>query len=52
MKTFLNDLIHNNFPFQRVKYAVGYGSGVFKQANYGSQQKCVIDMLLFVDDSR
>lgn len=52
MKPFLNQLIKNHFPHQHIKYAVGYGSGVFKQANYGPQQKCVIDMLLFVDDSR
>jgi hypothetical protein len=34
MKDFLGHLVKNNFPAHRIKYAFGYGSSVFKQANY------------------
>ena len=50
MRDLLTRLVVEHFPRQNVKYAVGYGSAVFKQANYGDE-KCVIDMLLMVDNT-
>ncbi len=52
MKNFLNTLVKHNFPAVRVKYAFGYGSAVFKQANYHLDDKDqVIDCILIVDDT-
>ena len=34
MKDFLKTIVKHNFPQERVKFALGYGSAVFKQANY------------------
>ena len=52
MKPLLTNLVHNHFPKEHVKYAIGYGSSVFKQANYQQDNKDqVIDMLLIVDDT-
>ena len=47
MRVLLNSLVTSHFP--QVRFAVGYGSAVFKQANYDAPN-LVIDMLLVVDD--
>jgi Phosphatidate cytidylyltransferase, mitochondrial len=53
MKEFLSTLVHKNFPSQHIKYAFGYGSAVFKQANYHQADKQqVIDAILIVDDTQ
>lgn len=49
MKFLLENLVKKCFP--PVKFAVGYGSAVFKQANYQAPN-LVIDMLLFVEDTK
>jgi hypothetical protein len=52
MKDFLSSLVKQNFPANRVKYAFGYGSAVFKQANYHMEDKeQVIDCIFMVDDT-
>ena len=52
MKDFLGSLVKHNFPTQHIKYACGYGSAVFKQANYQQDDKeQVIDALFVVEDS-
>ena len=52
MKGLLKKLIDGHFPRQHVKCAIGYGSAVFKQANYEqSNSEQVIDILLVVDDT-
>ncbi len=52
MKDFLSQLVKSNFPAKRVKFALGYGSAVFKQANYHMDDKeQVIDCILMVDDT-
>lgn len=52
MKNLLKTLVEGHFPKDHVKYAIGYGSSVFKQANYEqSNSQQVIDILLVVDDT-
>ena len=34
MKPFLERLVTDHFPRQHIKYCIGYGSAVFKQASY------------------
>ena len=52
MKPILNQLVTRHFPAEHVKFAFGYGSAVFKQANYDqSNKEQVIDMILIVDDT-
>jgi mitochondrial translocator assembly and maintenance protein 41 len=52
MKPFLQELIKVNFPSQHVVHAFGYGSAVFKQANYNVKTPDqVIDVILVVDDT-
>ena len=52
MKPLLRTLIEGHFPKEHVKCAIGYGSAVFKQANYEqSNRDQVIDILLIVDDT-
>jgi hypothetical protein len=52
MDKLLKRVIERNFPTQHIRYAFGYGSAVFKQANYdqGNSEQ-VIDMILVVDDT-
>ena len=53
MKGLLSRLIEGHFPKEHVKCAIGYGSAVFKQANYEqSNSEQVIDILLVVDDTQ
>ena len=53
MKGLLRTLVENGFPREHVKYGIGYGSAVFKQANYEqSNAEQVIDILLVVDDTQ
>lgn len=48
----LESLVKSNFPHQHIRFALGYGSAVFKQANYEQHNKDqVIDMLFLVDDT-
>lgn len=48
----LEELVRSNFPIEHIRYALGYGSAVFKQANYDQQNKDqVIDMIFVVDDT-
>ena len=52
MRPLLRTLVERHFPKEHVKYAIGYGSAVFKQANYEqSNAEQVIDILLVVDDT-
>lgn len=52
MKGLLSKLVESHFPREHVKCAIGYGSAVFKQANYEqSNSEQVIDILLVVDDT-
>ncbi len=51
MKNFLQNLVHSNFP--PPCHAFGYGSAVFKQANYNiSKPNEVIDIILIVNDAK
>jgi hypothetical protein len=47
-KPAFRELIHRSFP--RVELAVGYGSGVFQQANVSKHN--MIDLLMVVKDRR
>jgi hypothetical protein len=48
----LSTLLKAHFPSEHVKYALGYGSAVFKQANYEqTNAEQIIDMILIVDDT-
>ena len=48
----LERVVKNNFPAEHIKFALGYGSAVFKQANYDQQNRDqVIDMIFIVDDT-
>jgi hypothetical protein len=49
MKDLLTSLVRQHFP--QVQHAIGYGSAVFKQANYQALDT-VIDMILIVKDTR
>lgn len=52
MKPFLKQIIQHNFAHEHIKYAFGYGSAVFKQANYNQDAPSqVIDMIFVVDDA-
>jgi len=56
MKGFLQQLLKSNFPVSetgKIVHAFGYGSAVFKQANYNvDASDCVIDLILVVDDAQ
>ena len=51
MKPFLSNVLKHNFASEHIVHAFGYGSAVFKQANYNiDTPNQVIDLLLVVDD--
>ena len=54
MKPFLSKLLKYNFPAnEHICHAFGYGSAVFKQANYNIEAADqVIDLLLVVDSAK
>lgn len=49
MRDLLSKLVLTRFP--PVKYGIGYGSAVFKQANYQAPD-LVVDMILVVEDTK
>jgi translocator assembly and maintenance protein 41 len=52
MKQYLNKVVQTAFPSEHVKFVFGYGSGVFKQANYNIKQgDLVLDIVMAVDDT-
>lgn len=53
MKSFLSKLLKYNFPAnEHICHAFGYGSAVFKQANYNMEAADqVIDLILVVDSA-
>ena len=54
MKSLLQKVIRHNFPAEEhIVHAVGYGSAVFKQANYNvDTPDQVIDVLMVVDNAK